>query len=143
MFIIFVCAGLTMRSRIVRTSVSLPRDLIKELDRFVDSIKSDRSKVVQQAIRNFLSIPHKEGDVVSGSLMIVYSHDERGLEEELTDIQHRFVNFIISNIHIHLDEHRCMLTIFVKGSFKDVQSLIRSITGKKGVLMVRESLVRI
>ncbi len=132
-----------MRGRIVRTSISLPRDLIKELDRFVDSIKSDRSKVVQQAIRNFLSIPHEEGDMVSGSLTIVYSHDERGLEEELTDIQHRFINLIISNLHIHLDEHRCMLTIFVKGSFKDVQSLMRRIVGRRGVLMVKESLVRV
>lgn len=143
MFIIFVYVSSTMRSRIVRTSVSLPRDLIKELDGFVDSIKSDRSKVVQQALRNFLSIPHKEGDVVSGSLMIVYSHDERGLEEELTDIQHGFTNLIISNLHIHLDEHRCMLTIFVKGSFKDVQSLMKSIVGRRGVLMVKESLVRV
>ncbi|MBS7649642.1 MAG: CopG family ribbon-helix-helix protein [Thermoproteota archaeon] len=132
-----------MTGRIVRTSISLPRDLVKELDRFVDSIKSDRSKVVQQAIRNFLSIPHKEEDMVSGSLMIVYSHDKPSLEEELTDIQHRFISLIISNLHIHLDEHRCMLTIFVKGSFKDVQSLMRRITGRKGVLMVKESLVRL
>lgn len=132
-----------MAGRIVRTSVSLPRDLIKELDDFVDSIRSDRSKVVQQAIRNFLSIPHEEDDIVSGSLMIVYSHDKPSLEEELTDIQHRFISLIISNLHIHLDEHRCMLTIFVKGSFKDVQSLMRSITGRRGVLMVRESLVRL
>ncbi|MBO3753530.1 MAG: CopG family ribbon-helix-helix protein [Candidatus Brockarchaeota archaeon] len=132
-----------MKGRIVRTSVSLPSDLVKELDRFVDSIKSDRSKVVQQAIRNFLSIPHKEGDMVSGSLTIVYSHDEHGLEEELTDIQHRFVNLVVSNLHIHLDEHRCMLTIFVKGGFNDVQSLIRRITGRRGVLMVKESLVRL
>ncbi|MEM2050580.1 MAG: CopG family ribbon-helix-helix protein [Thermoproteota archaeon] len=132
-----------MRGRIVRTSVSLPSDLVKELDSFVDSIKSDRSKVVQQAIRNFLSIPHKEGDMVSGSLMIVYSHDEHGLEEKLTDVQHRFSSIIISNLHIHLDEHRCMLTIFVKGSFKDVQSLMRSIAGRRGVLMLRESLVKL
>ncbi|MGB9718236.1 MAG: CopG family ribbon-helix-helix protein [Thermoproteota archaeon] len=132
-----------MTGRIVRTSVSLPGDLIKELDKFVDSIKSDRSKVVQQALRNFLSIPHEEDDMVSGSLMIVYSHDKPSLEEELTDIQHRFISLIISNIHIHLDEHRCMLTIFVKGSFKDVQSLMRRITGRRGVLMVRESLVRL
>jgi CopG family nickel-responsive transcriptional regulator len=132
-----------MTSRIARTSVSLPMDLIKELDRFADSIKSDRSKVVQQAIRNFLSIPHEEEDMVSGSLIIVYSHDKPSLEEELTDIQHRFTSVIISNLHIHLDEHRCMLTIFVKGSFKDVQSLMRRITGRRGVLMVRESLVRL
>ncbi|MBO3832361.1 MAG: CopG family ribbon-helix-helix protein [Candidatus Brockarchaeota archaeon] len=132
-----------MKGRIVRTSISLPSDLVKELDRFVDSIKSDRSKVVQQAIRNFLSIPHKEGDMVSGSLTIVYSHDEHGLEEELTDIQHMFVNLVVSNLHIHLDEHRCMLTIFVKGGFNDVQSLMRRIIGRRGVLMVRESLVRL
>ncbi|MBO3841530.1 MAG: CopG family ribbon-helix-helix protein [Candidatus Brockarchaeota archaeon] len=133
-----------MVSRIVRTSITLPKDLVRELDKFVESTRSDRSKIIHQAIRNFLSIPHKEDEIVAGSLMIVYEHDEHGLEEkELTDIQHRFINLIISNIHIHLDEHRCMLTIFLKGSFKDIQSLMRRITGKRGVLMVRESLVRL
>ncbi|MEM3659325.1 MAG: CopG family ribbon-helix-helix protein [Thermoproteota archaeon] len=131
-----------MANRVIRTSITLPRDLVKELDRFTESIKSDRSKVIQQAIRNFLSIPHEGEDIVLGFLMIVYRHDTHGLEEELTDIQHRFISQIISNLHIHLDEHRCMLTIFVKGSFKDVQSLMRSITGRRGVLMVRESLVK-
>ncbi|MCX8184134.1 MAG: CopG family transcriptional regulator, partial [Crenarchaeota archaeon] len=101
------------------------------------------SKVIQQAIRNFLSIPHKDEDIVTGSLMIVYRHDKHSLEEELTDIQHRFTHLIISNLHIHLDEHRCMLTIFVKGSFKGVQSLMRRIMGSRGVLMVRESLVKL
>ncbi|MEM2276632.1 MAG: CopG family ribbon-helix-helix protein [Thermoproteota archaeon] len=132
-----------MVSKIVRTSITLPKDLIKELDNFVDSIKSDRSKIVQQAIRNFLSTPHEEEDKVAGSLMVVYNHDEHGLEEELTDVQHKFIDLIISNAHIHLDEHKCMLTIFVRGKFNNVQNMINRITGKRGVLMVRESLVKI
>lgn len=132
-----------MAGRIVRTSISLPRDLIKELDDFVDSIGSDRSKVVQQAIRNFLSIPHEEEDRVAGLLMIVYSHRMHGLEEEITDIQHGFINLIVSDIHIHLDEEKCMLAIFVKGVFKDVQSLMRKVVGKRGVLMIKESFVKL
>ncbi|MEM2100410.1 MAG: hypothetical protein QXP45_03625 [Thermoproteota archaeon] len=132
-----------MREKIVRTSLSLPSSLLKELDGFVSSIKSDRSKVVQQAIRNFLSIPHEEEDMVAGSLMIVYNHGEHGLEEEMTDVQHDFINLIISNIHIHLDEERCMLTVFVRGSLKAVQSMMRRLIGKSGVLMVKESLVKI
>jgi len=143
MFIILVCRSSTMAGRIVRTSISLPRDLIKELDDFVDSIRSDRSKVVQQAIRNFLSIPHKEEDMVAGSLMIVYNHGMHGLEEEITDIQHGFINLIVSDIHIHLDEEKCMLAIFVKGAFKDVQSLMRKVIGKRGVLMIKESFVKL
>ena len=132
-----------MVSRIVRTSVSLPRDLIKALDSFVKTTKSDRSKIIQQAIRNFLSIPHGEEDLVAGSLMIVYDHEEHGLEEEITNIQHEFISLIISNLHIHLDKNRCMLTIFVKGGFREVQNMINRIIGKRGILMVKESLVKI
>lgn len=132
-----------MASKIIRTSITLPKDLIKELDSFVESTRSDRSKIIHQAIRNFLSIPQKEDDIVAGSLMIVYDHDEHGLEEELTDIQHKFISLIISNLHIHLDEHKCMLTIFVKGGFKNVQNMINRITGKRGILMVKESLVKL
>ncbi|MDW8034377.1 MAG: CopG family ribbon-helix-helix protein [Nitrososphaerota archaeon] len=132
-----------MVSKIIRTSITLPKDLVRELDAFVDSIKSDRSKVIQQAIRNFLSIPQEEEDMVSGSLMIVYDHNEHSLEEELTDVQHRFINLIISNTHIHLDEYKCLLTIFVRGRFRDIRNMINKITGKKGILMIKESLVKI
>jgi CopG family nickel-responsive transcriptional regulator len=128
---------------IVRTSVSLPKDLIRALDNFVKTTKSDRSKIIQQAIRNFLSIPHGEEDLVAGSLMIVYAHEEHGLEEEITDIQHEFISLIISNLHIHLDKKRCMLTIFVRGEFKEVQRMIDRIVGRRGVLMVKDSLVKI
>jgi CopG family nickel-responsive transcriptional regulator len=128
---------------IVRTSVSLPKDLIRALDNFVKITKSDRSKIIQQAIRNFLSIPHGEEDLVAGSLMIVYTHEEHGLEEEITDIQHEFISLIISNLHIHLDKKRCMLTIFVRGEFKEVQRMIDRIVGRRGVLMVKDSLVKI
>jgi CopG family nickel-responsive transcriptional regulator len=132
-----------MGGRIVRTSVSLPRDLMKELDRFVDSTKSNRSKVVQQAIRNFLSVPYSDEDIVTGSLTIVYNHREHRLETEITDIQHCFMDLIVSNLHIHLDEERCMLTIFVRGSFKTFKSLARRLAGIRGVLMVKESLIRL
>ncbi|MGQ9691524.1 MAG: CopG family ribbon-helix-helix protein [Thermoproteota archaeon] len=132
-----------MTSGIVRTSISLPKDLIKELDRFVDSTRSDRSKVIQQAIRNFLSIPHEEDEKVAGSLMIVYNHEEHGLEEDITDIQHDFMDLIISNLHIHLDKERCMVAIFVKGNLKNIQSLMRSLTGRRGVLMLKDSLLKL
>jgi len=128
---------------IVRTSVSLPKDLIKALDNFVRKTKSDRSKIIQQAIRNFLSIPHGEEDLVAGSLMIVYDHEEHGLEEEITDIQHEFIGLIVSSLHIHLDKKRCMLTIFVKGEFKEVQNIMNKIIGKRGILMAKDSLVKI
>ncbi|MBO3800640.1 MAG: CopG family ribbon-helix-helix protein [Candidatus Brockarchaeota archaeon] len=132
-----------MASRIVRTSITLPKDLVRELDKFVESTRSDRSKIIHQAIRNFLSTPYKEDDIVAGSLMIVYDHDEHGLEEELTDVQHRFISLIVSNLHIHLDQHKCMLTIFVRGDFKNIQNMMNRITGKRGILMVKESLVKI
>jgi len=128
---------------IVRTSVSLPKDLIRALETFIKITKTYRSKITQQAIRNFLSIPHGEEDLVAGSLMIVYTHEEHGLEEEITDIQHEFISLIISNLHIHLDKKRCMLTIFVRGEFKEVQRMIDRIVGRRGVLMVKDSLVKI
>jgi CopG family nickel-responsive transcriptional regulator len=132
-----------MASGVVRTSVSLPRDLVRELDKFVGSIESDRSKVIQQAIRNFLSTPRGEEETVAGLLMLVYNHEEHDLEEEITDIQHDFIDLIISDLHIHLDKKRCMLTIFVKGGLKNVQNFMKKLAGRRGVLMIKESLIKI
>ena len=38
-----------------------------------------------------------------------------GLQEALTDIQHRFRSVVNSTTHIHLDESRCMEIISVRG----------------------------
>ncbi|MEM2665344.1 MAG: CopG family ribbon-helix-helix protein, partial [Nitrososphaerota archaeon] len=78
------------RGGVARVSISIPPDLLKELDDMLKKIGYDRSKAIRIAIRNFLTDykwTQESGDV-AGALILLYDHKSRGIEESLTDIQH-------------------------------------------------------
>jgi CopG family nickel-responsive transcriptional regulator len=74
-----------------RISVSVPLDLLNEFDETIARMGYDRSKVIQLAMRNFLTEymwKYEEEEVASGTITIIYDHEIKGLEESLTDTQH-------------------------------------------------------
>lgn len=114
-------------SKIVRTGVSFPEDLLKTFDRIIEElgIKS-RSQAIQEAIRAFISLNSwrlSEEDV-AGAILVHYSHEEHGLDEKLTDVQHEFLNLIPSTLHLHLSEKDCLLIIAVRGKSLKVKELL-------------------
>jgi len=74
-----------------------------------------------------------EEEEAVGLIAIVYRHDIRKLEEEITDIQHEYTQAITSTIHIHLTRERCFEIIALKGKVKHMRALLNSLEGKRGV----------
>jgi len=118
-------------SRIVRTGVSFPEELLNSFDKVVKELGlGSRSKGIQEAIRTFVSVNawRLSGDeVVAGAILIHYSHEERGVEEKLTEIQHHFLNVIPSSLHLHLTEEDCLLIIAVRGKASEIKRLSREL----------------
>ena len=128
-----------MMKGVVRFSVSVPPDLLKEFDEVVSRIGIDRSKAIQRAMRDFLTEYkwEKEKGTVAGTITLIYDHEVRGLDESLTDVQHHYLNVIISTMHIHIDERNCLLAIAVKGSANSLQSLINELRAKRGIKQLK------
>lgn len=125
-----------MSEGVVRFSASVSRDLLTAFDRFIRDLNYSRSRAVQEAMRTFMdeyTWKHREGELVFGTLNIIYDHETRELEKSLTDIQHSYKELIISTLHIHIDERNCMLIISVKGESSRVKKLVDEIAGRKGV----------
>jgi len=84
-------------SKIVRTGVSFPEELLKAFDKVVEELGIEsRSQAIQEAIRHFISLHSwrlMEEDV-AGAVLVHYSHEEHGLEERLTDVQHEFIEHV-------------------------------------------------
>ena len=119
-----------------KISVSLPRDLLKELEDFMEKNKAgDRSKIVQLALRNFLD-ENKESDAFTYSVISVI-YDFVTAESEFTKVQHEYAELIISNMHVHVSARECMEAIFVKGRKSEVMKLIGSINQIKGIKKVK------
>ena len=122
---------------VIRISISLPPKLLEQLDEFIKNVGyASRSKVIQDAIRRFITeheVMWNEEEEAVGLIAIVYRHDVRKLEEEITDIQHEYTQTITSTIHIHLTRERCFEIIALKGKVKHMRELLNSLEGKRGV----------
>jgi CopG family nickel-responsive transcriptional regulator len=119
--------------KVSRVSISLPPEMLKEFDRVIERLGMTRSKAVQVAMRGFLT-EHRwetaEGNV-AGVITLLYDHRMRGVEEEVTDIQHDFRDVISSTTHIHLDERNCLEIIAVRGEASRIRELYRRMMARR------------
>jgi len=125
----------------MRIGVSLPDNLLTKFDDIIlQRGYSSRSEGIRDAIRNY--IIHYEwmsdlhGERV-GVITMVYSHNQRGLVDNLTDIQHDFGGIIHSSLHVHMDHDNCLEVVVLKGEGKDVKKAAEKMMALKGVKHVK------
>lgn len=130
-----------MEQELMRIGVSLPEKLLSRFDEIITQRGySSRSEGIRDAIRNYIIhyewMSDVEGERV-GVITIVYSHNQRGLVDNLTDIQHEFGNIINSSLHVHLDKDNCLEVLILRGEGKDVRRAAERMMALKGVKHVK------
>jgi len=122
-------------SGLIRFGVSLEEELLKSFDAVIRRKNySNRSEAIRDLIReSLIQQEWQQNQEVAGAVTLIYDHHKRELTEILTDIQHRFGDFIIASQHIHLDHHNCLEIIAVKGTPKKVQEIADALKAIKGV----------
>lgn len=134
-------------AKIVRVGVTFPPDLLREFDEIIIKMGYEsRSKAIQDAVRLYVSekkwLGEEEADK-TGVLLMVYDHEVKGLESELTEAQHHHARLISSTMHIHLGERDCLEMIAVKGKASEIRHLSDELTTKKGVKILKEMIVSV
>ena len=130
-----------MDQELMRVSISLPENLLNKFDEIIlQRGYSSRSEGVRDAIRsyivNFEWMSDVHGERV-GVITIVYSHSQRGLEDNLTEIQHEFGGLIQSSLHVHLDHDNCLEVVVLRGEGQDVRKAAERMMSLKGVKHVK------
>ena len=123
-----------------RFTASVSPELLESFDKTIGEMGYDRSKAIGLAMRNFLSEhawENRETGTRSGAISLIYDHEKKQVDKELTEIQHHHRKVIISTTHVHIDQRHCLLIIAVRGGITPIRELVREITGAKGVLQVR------
>lgn len=54
---------------------------------------------------------------------MMYDHHTSNVIEELTRLQHDYIDIINSSTHIHLDHHNCLEILAVKGDTAKIKTL--------------------
>jgi CopG family transcriptional regulator, nickel-responsive regulator len=121
---------------VVRFTVSVPRDLAKQLDQMTRERGYDnRSLAVGDLIRAGL-IEHRQNigtQEIAGTITLLYDHHKQHVQAALTDIQHDHHDIIISTLHVHLDHHNCLEVLVVRGQAALVKKIADELIAAKGV----------
>ncbi|MBA7612743.1 putative nickel-responsive regulator [subsurface metagenome] len=132
-----VCREIGMPKKITRVSLTLPQNLLDELDRMLKAQGyASRSEAVRDALRDFLANykwrRELKGEFL-GVVMLVYEHDVRGLTDTLMDIQHSSRGVVSTVQHFHMDAKNCLETLIVRGPSEEIRKLVDRLGALRGV----------
>ncbi len=108
-------------------SVSLNDKLLEDIDDFMDEQGfSGRSEVMRTAIRALLrerkDISDLEGTV---DAVVIVTHDDED-SGEIDDIQHDYQETITTQLHNHMEGHKCLEVFMLHGEAEEVKELFNS-----------------
>jgi len=122
-------------SSLIRFGISLEKKLLEAFDGLISNRGyTNRSEALRDLIRD--ELVRREwlsGEIVAGTITLVYDHHTRELNARLTEIQHNHHNVIIATQHIHLDHHNCLEVIVVQGTPQDIEKLASRLKAARGV----------
>jgi len=120
---------------VVRFSVSLEEELLKELDRYVSDNKySNRSQGLRHLIeKNIVEKKWQCNNIVAGAIVMIYDHHKKDILTKSNEIQHDYFDVILSSQHFHLSHETCLEIIAVKGKAKKLTELSDKLIGIKGI----------
>lgn len=125
-----------MMSEIVRFSVSLEGDLLKQFDRFCrEEHCATRSEAIRQLLREKLTHRAWESDEreVAGTLTLVYDHHRAQLRDRLLEVQHDHAEMVVATLHAHLTHDLCLETIVLRGPAGRLRQIASELKGLKGI----------
>ncbi len=119
-----------------RFSVSLPQQLLVQLDRMVtEKGYGNRSQAIADMVRDDL-VEHRQksgNEDIAGTITLVYDHHKQHVQTSLTDIQHDHHDVIVSTLHVHLDHHNCLEVLVVRGKAAVIRHIADELIAAKGV----------
>ena len=131
-------AAAQVQNRLVsRISMSLPEELLVALDQMVTERGfASRSQAISEILHQSL-VEHKrqQGDeVMVGTITLLYDTAAPGLKKQLSDLQFRHIDEVISSLHVHLMHNQTMEVILVQGPATTLQRIADQMITRRGVV---------
>ncbi len=123
-----------MQNDLVRFGVAMDRPLLERFDAIVAERGVTRSELLRDLVRAELARAQvARGAPAVATLTLVYDHHVRELSEKLTEFQHQLGDRVRSTLHIHLDEHRCLEVIVLRGRSDELKRVADRLLATRGV----------
>lgn len=128
---------------VTRFSISLPPDLLAQLDAMVDQRRlPSRSRAIAEMIRHGLVDRATEMGrrIVAGTITLVYGNGRQAIRNQLARIQAKYLKEVISSQHVFLEENHSLEVLLVQGPGERLIKLADALRGVKNVKQVKVAL---
>jgi CopG family nickel-responsive transcriptional regulator len=129
-------AAITGHGGVARISVSLPEELLRQFDGMVaERGFESRSQAIADMINHQLT-EHREElgeDIMAGTINLVYDHSILGVQKQLSDLQHEYIDEVISTLNVNLEQKQTMAVILVQGPARKLKMIANRMTTCRGV----------
>jgi len=124
-------------------SLSIPESLLQKTDQHIkEQGFANRSEIIRQALRAYLSEARKLGELqgkITATITIVYQRGTR--TGHITEVQHGYNNVVLTFLHTHVEEGYCIEVIVAKGDAKTVNAFITALKTNKQISEVKVTLL--
>jgi CopG family nickel-responsive transcriptional regulator len=126
--------------QLARLSVSLPSELLTELDAMVaERGLPSRSQMIAELIRHALA-EHGEGRdnvVLAGTLTLIYRAENGRVRQALAQAQSTYIKEVISSQHVLLEEDQSLEVLLVQGPSQRLKHLCDDLRKVRGVQQIK------
>jgi len=133
-------AALDNLSQLARLSVSLPGELLAELDAMVSERQlPSRSQMIAELIRHALA-EHSEGSadaVLAGTVTLIYRAESGRVRQALAQTQSAYIKEVISSQHVLLEDDQCLEVLLVQGPALRLRALCDELRRVRGVQQIK------
>ena len=125
---------------LARLSVSLPGELLAELDEMVSerSLPS-RSQMIAELIRHALAEHHekRQDAVLAGTITLIYRAESGRVRQALAQTQGAYVKEVISSQHVLLEDDQSLEVWLVQGPARRLRTLCDALRKLRGVQQIK------
>jgi len=122
---------------VARISISLPETLLHQLDGMVaERGFESRSQAIADMIHQQVT-DHREElgqDIMAGTINLVFDHSIPGVQKHLADLQHEYIDEVISSLNVNLIQNRTLAVILVQGPAKKLNLIADRMITCRGVI---------
>jgi CopG family transcriptional regulator, nickel-responsive regulator len=125
------------RGPVSRITISLSEDLLIDLDHVVaERGFQSRSQAVADFVHRALveTKSDKGEDVMVGTITLFYDHTVGGVQQRLAALQRRFIDEVISSLHVHLTGEKTLEVILVQGPAPKLRAVAGDMGKLRGVI---------
>jgi CopG family nickel-responsive transcriptional regulator len=121
-----------------RITISLEPEVSRALDALTAEVQAaNRSRFLSDLLRTRLAERACDGRARQlGTITLLYDHHRRGLADRLLRLQHDSPARVVAATHVHLDHHRCLEVLIVRGLGRDIRLLAEALRQLKGIAQV-------